>query len=240
MQHNFPFGFELQGLVSLRRDSYALGQRSDSNDEWHSACTLFERIPTAVLPHQRTQEQSMIIACVLVIVTAQAATLRYALPLAGDKKATLLLISIASSAGLFIVLFRATLALYQRFVWRIMNRRYWIDGKWHVEITKPTAAPGHLFGTVLIDQSWDSISFSAMHYTDEAMTQLWSTWTSSHVHLTKEVIELNWTVTLESGSRGFGRMQLTFDGQIPPKELTGMFFDDKPLRTRGQVRMRRL
>lgn len=140
-----------------------------------------------------------------------------------------------SSLGVFYLLFTSLTNLYKIVFWKYFDRRYYIDGKWDCVVSKTQGDPKTLYGVVTIEQKYDSIQFSAMHYTDEDKNDLWSHWTSKDVFLVNGNIDVYWEVERMNGEVVTGKISFKVDGNKPPKKLDGIFRDNQPSISYGRM-----
>jgi hypothetical protein len=150
------------------------------------------------------------------------------------------IISVLSSLGLYTGLYKLLMYVYESYAWRFFNRGYYLAGEWRMALTKTTGSPSALFGEVSIAQTFDSIEVRARNYTDHNMTTLWSIWRSTHSWFEGGVLKLAWVVTLANGNKATGNLDLHLDQHTPPKELHGVFYDDSPSDSNGQVHLTRV
>lgn len=145
------------------------------------------------------------------------------------------LLGVFASLGVFYILFTSLVNLYRILFWKYFDRRYFIDGKWDCKVIKTQGEPRTLYGTVTIEQKYDSVQFSAMHYTDTNKNELWSHWTSKNVFFVNGNIEVYWEVERMNGEVVTGKITFKVDGNKPPKKLDGIFRDNQPSNSYGRM-----
>ncbi len=145
------------------------------------------------------------------------------------------LLGVFASLGVFYLLFTLLINLHKILFWRFFDRRYYVDGKWNCTVLKTAGDPKTLYGTVTIEQKYNSIQFSAMHYIDKEKKDLWSHWTSRNVFLVNGNIDVYWEVERMNGEVVTGKITFKVDGSKPPKILDGIFRDNQPSNTYGRM-----
>lgn len=152
-----------------------------------------------------------------------------------DNKEISVFIGFLASLGIFYFLFSSLLHFYQVYLWKFLDKRYLIDGLWNVIVTKSQGEPHKLYGTVSIEQSHDSVCFSAKHYINEQKTELWSHWTSTNVFIVNGNIEVYWEVMRMNSEIVTGKITFKTDGKKPPMILEGIFRDNYPSNSVGHM-----
>lgn len=174
--------------------------------------------------------------CVAVTVAFQAAALDWVLTELPKHQGKVLLGGALSSLGLYTGLYKLLVYLYRAFGWKLLNRQFLVSGKWTTEITKSKGMPSKLYGELIIRQSFDHLEIEAKNFTENEMKTLWSIWNSTNAWFEGSVMKLSWSVKLSNGTRATGSLDLHLDGKKPPKEMHGVFYDDNPSDSKGQLK----
>lgn len=145
------------------------------------------------------------------------------------------ILGIFSSIGIFYLLFTLLRLSYKSFLWKIINKRYFLAGTWSGTVTKEQGTPKKLFGDLIIRQSYDEIYITASHYKDESKTKLWSQWNSTRVFLNNGKIEVIWEVNRKNGIDATGKIYFNLEGEKSPEKLVGLFRDHIPSDSMGEM-----
>jgi hypothetical protein len=155
-----------------------------------------------------------------------------------------LLINLLTAAGTYVFIYKVLVKAYELWGWRLIHRKYVIEGHWYHEFVSELKPGYHRFGSTEIAQTFDSVDISAQNYDPDFSRSSRTMWRSRAV----QVDDNGWaTVAFEAKrarpgahdsfltKEGLIYFQIQWDKKGKPVRLVGEYADSAPSDNRGSV-----
>lgn len=138
------------------------------------------------------------------------------------------------------LIYEPVLTIYRKSVWRSRNKTMYLEGKWELELRDKAGTP-YRKGTAVLSQEADSITLSGFNV-DLISGKNISRWRADATWIEPTSFTFIYQIDQSTGpaKRKTGLMIVNLDGEAPPRELIGNWWDIYPGQLKGGVTWRRM
>lgn len=179
--------------------------------------------------------------CAFLVLTIQALALRNLKESGFEPGFSLLLLGILLSTGLYLLIFRALVSLFRFKIWKRLNGRFDVAGKWEMDLVSGEGNSNRRKGRLRVLQEAEEIRIIGENWEEGQNGDLRSIWRSSAVWIDGLTLSFSYVVDRTSGepTSKKGLAILNLDGDSPPSELLGAYYDLSPSPSKGEMRWQR-
>jgi len=157
-------------------------------------------------------------------------------------------VNLLTASTVYVVIYRVLIKVYEVWGWRMIHRRYLIEGVWYHEFLSDTHQGYRRLGVTEISQTFNTIEFSAQNYDADFSQSTRTMWRSRAV----QIDDNGWVTVAYQAHRarpgqhdslwskeGLMYFQIRWDEHNRPIGLVGTYADSFPSDHRGCVTLLR-